>query len=359
MNYSDGTRPTDLKPMSKEDKEFLEKVMKECVIDEVERMKQITELLKGGDPKEIFKDTESQVVERINKLATPEDLATFRQDMLEYLHDLVENLDNAKALMCVGGFGPVLQIAQDGTKPLAERKECLELLGACAQNNPPCQAGLLEIDVLPIFLGILSNDPNAGIRYKALGAISALCRGHDVLEKKFIDTDGVALLVNKLEADDDIKVKRKCLFFLRALFFTSPESRDKACSSGLKNTLVGLIGHGDIDLRESCLNAMIELVTESEARTGDFNDSGLQLSSKLDTRSVSLKAMKGEDAETAQEEIELCSKLQGLLVTTIFTAAATPAETTSSNGPAFTVHGEAPPAAGSTSSTAEVPLLLK
>ena len=99
MNYSDGTRPTDLKPMSKEDKEWLEQVMRECVIDEVERMKQICDLLRGGDPKEIFKDAESEVVDRISKLITPDDHQQFKQDMLEYLHDLVENLDNAKAFM--------------------------------------------------------------------------------------------------------------------------------------------------------------------------------------------------------------------------------------------------------------------
>jgi hypothetical protein len=346
--------------MSKEDKAFLEKVMKECVIDEVERMKQITALLNGGDPKELFKDAESEVVSRVNGLNTPEQHQVFRQDMLEYLHDLVENLDNAKAFMVVGGFDPVIQIIQDDTKPTSERKECLETLGACAQNNPPCQAGLLGVDVLPILLGILSNDPDAGVRLKALGAISSLCRGHVLLEQKFIANDGVALLVNKLEVDDDIKVKRKSLFFLRALFFSSPESKDQACNSGLKDTLVGLIGHEDIDIRESCLNAIIELIMESKQRTEAFNDGGLQLNSKLETRRGTLKTKTGEDAETAQEELTLCQKLEELLLVSIFETkmsaeVAKPAEP--SGGPEFIVPGAAP--APSPALSEEPVLLLK
>merc|ERR1719158_36047 len=100
MQYSDGTRDTnDIKPMTTEDRKWLEQVMKECVIDEVERMKQISELLKGGDVEEIFKDAESDVKQRVDQLETPDDIQAFKEDMLEYLHDLVENLDNAKAFM--------------------------------------------------------------------------------------------------------------------------------------------------------------------------------------------------------------------------------------------------------------------
>ena len=36
LSYSDGTSQSSAKPMSDEDKQFLEKVMKECVKDESE-----------------------------------------------------------------------------------------------------------------------------------------------------------------------------------------------------------------------------------------------------------------------------------------------------------------------------------
>jgi len=337
-------------------------VMRECVIDEVERMKQICDLLRGGDPKEIFKDAESEVVDRISKLNTPDDHQQFKQDMLEYLHDLVENLDNAKAFMLVGGFEPVLQIVQAESKPAVERKESLEILGACAQNNPPCQKELDKLGVLPILLEILSKDSDSGVRLKALGAISSLCRGHSELEQKFITNDGVALLVNKLGADGDVKVKRKCLFFLRALFFSSPSSKDQACSGGLKKLLVGLIGHEDIDLRESCLNAMIELVTESKERTAAFNKTELRLRPMLEDRRSKLHAMAGEDLVNAQEEIQLCDKLQSMLLTTIFTSPApTPTETAPFK-PGSNILRSAEPGLDdgiNSASNAEQPLLLK
>lgn len=317
MQYSDGTRPTeDLQPMSKEDKEFLEKVMKECVIDEVERMKQITDLLRGGDAKDIFKDSESDVVDRVSKINSPEDEQEFREDMFEYLIDLVENLDNAKAFMLVGGFGPILDMVRNPEHPTSERQKALFVLGACAQNNPPCQDDLQKNGVLPILLQIVSTDKNASIRFKALGAISSLCRGHTGLEAQFIEAGGVDLLVNKLSADDDVKVKRKALFFIRALLFSSPFIKPQVCSNGMPATLVGLIGHDDIDLRESCLNAMIELVTENPAGHAAFSETQLQLTDKLDNRCSTLRTKKGEDAETAQEEISLCEKMHGLLTAT-------------------------------------------
>jgi len=307
--------------MTAEDRKWLEQVMKECVIDEVERMKQISELLKGGNAKEIFKDAESDVKQRVDKLDAPEDIQTFKEDMLEYLHDLVENLDNAKAFMLVGGFEPIIDIVRNQTLTPHERKLALEVLGACAQNNPPCQAELQKMGVLALLLDIVKGDPDANVRLKALGALSSLCRGHTDLEKQLVEAGGVALLLLKLQTDDNIKVKRKSLFFLRALFFSRPETKVEVAKNGICQTLSGFVGADDIDLRESCLNAMIEL-SDSSAGLTALKEAELGLSAKLDSRKDALQQLTGEDAEVGQEEAALCGKLQDLIVddTGIFTA---------------------------------------
>merc|ERR1712063_50261 len=106
----------------------------------------------------------SDVKQRVDKLDAPEDIQTFKEDMLEYLVDLVENLDNAKAFMLVGGFAPMLSMIRSSEHITCERKKALEILGACAQNNPPCQDDLHKNEVLPDLLQIVSTDRNAGIR---------------------------------------------------------------------------------------------------------------------------------------------------------------------------------------------------
>merc|ERR1712137_186426 len=219
----------------------------------------------------------------------------------------------------------MLSMIRNSEHITCERKKALEILGACAQNNPPCQDDLHKNEVLPDLLQIVSTDRNAGIRLKALGSLSSICRGHAELEAQFINAGGMDLLVNKLSADDDVKVKRKALFFMRALFFSSPSAKGQACSSDLPSTLVGLIGHDDIDLRESCLNAMIELTTANPSGHAAFSETQLRVLNKLANRQSSLQNKRGEDAETAQEELMLCKNIQELLAAPA--AADSPAQT--------------------------------
>lgn len=91
--------------------------------------------------------------------------------------------------------------------------------------------------------------------------------------------------------------------------------------NGICQTLSGFVGADDIDLRESCLNAMIEL-SDSSAGLTALKEAELGLSSKLDSRKSALQQLTGEDAEVGQEEAALCGKLQDLIVddTEIFTA---------------------------------------
>ena len=52
------------------------------------------------------------------------------------------------------------------------RSLCLELVATLVQNNPYCQAAVLETQLLPTMLNVLDNDKSSAVKTKALYAIS-------------------------------------------------------------------------------------------------------------------------------------------------------------------------------------------
>jgi hypothetical protein len=317
MQYNDGTHETKKTPMTEENKKFLEKVMKECVIDEVERMKQFIEVLNGGDAHEILKDASEDIVGRLDGLGTEEGVEAFHYDLLEYLQDLVENIDNANALKLIGGLPKVIAVYENRKGRV--QMMAVGTLGACAQNNPICQEEFAALGLLDKFLASL-NDEDPKFRLKVLGALSALIRGNAALETKFVAApcNGIQMLC-QLMNDADLKVKRKALFLIRALIFSQKETASQAREHGAVPQLIGMIGNEDVDLRESCVNALLELSAADPEVAKMVQDPSSSLRQALQSRLEGLGKLTGEDAEMAQEELSLCGKLNDLaLGKTIF-----------------------------------------
>jgi hypothetical protein len=310
MQYNDGTHETKKTPMSEENKAFLEKVMKECVIDEVERMKQICEVLVGADPQEIFKDASEDIKGRLGGLETEEGVEKFHYDLLEYLQDLVENLDNANALKLIGGLPKLIDVYESKSGRI--RMLAVSTLGACAQNNPICQDEFAVLGLLDKFLASLS-DEDPKFRLKVLGSISSLIRGSAGLEAKFVapPCNGIQMLC-QLMNDADLRVKRKSLFLLRALIFSQKETATLARQHDAVPQLTGMIGNDDVDLRESCINALLELSAADQEVAKLVQDPSSPLRQALQARMEGLGKLAGEDAEMAQEELSLCEKLNEL-----------------------------------------------
>lgn len=149
LSYSDGTRDKDdITPMSKEDREFLEKVMKEGIIDENERMKFILQ-----------ESTKAMEYYRLQAMGTNADSDPPISDddlegLLEELRDIVEQIDYARAFCSLQGL-PFLIGCIDEAKNIPEsvRNQCGGILATLAQNNPDVQKQLLEMGAIKSLSG--------------------------------------------------------------------------------------------------------------------------------------------------------------------------------------------------------------
>jgi hypothetical protein len=81
LKYSDGTKKSEVRPMSEEDKKWLEKALEEYTHSEVRRIREIIVQLAGG---------------------------TVSCELLEELEELLESLDRGDTFYLLGGGAPLL-----------------------------------------------------------------------------------------------------------------------------------------------------------------------------------------------------------------------------------------------------------
>eukprot|EP00980_Cylindrotheca_fusiformis_P015432 scaffold4343_cov144-Cylindrotheca_fusiformis.AAC.10 len=139
LSYSDGTHESDLSPMSKEDREFLEKVMSEGIIDENKRMKFILE--ESTKAMEFYRSKSLHGEEAGEPPISDDDL----EELLQELRDIVEQIDFARAFCSLQGLPFLIGcIGERKGVPEQIRMMCTGILSTICQNNPPVQKQLLE-----------------------------------------------------------------------------------------------------------------------------------------------------------------------------------------------------------------------
>eukprot|EP00970_Alexandrium_tamarense_P011240 scaffold2420_cov208-Alexandrium_tamarense.AAC.7 len=295
LAYSDGTRPADdtIEPMSKEDKEFLEKVMKEGIIDEGERMKTILKdltdglesMLKGGG-------TDGGSEEEKRKELSEDDML----DLFQELRDIVEQIDYARAFMAMGGIPFLLGCATtEGNVPKSIRKAALSVMATMCQNNPPVQLNLLEVGHIPHFIqlffdytpteenGYVGDD---SIREKVVQALSASIRGHSMAEHVFCKNEqgrlmlqiGIGMTQEEGKTEQQPKpsaqLRRRCMFLLRALLTADDTTNERW--EQYKNVIAYICTHetnpaweDDAEIREISIAMLTQLLKQKPSPTED------------------------------------------------------------------------------------------
>ena len=369
MQHDDGTKPTDMKfsEMSGKDKAWLEKVMKECVIDEVELMAQAVAVLRGAPPAEAYAEASEEIRARVDAIVPEsEEALEFQADMLEDLQERVEQIDNARTFVKIGGLQPILDVLREGDDGAGLRWRAATVLASIFQNNPPTQDAGLACGAMAQLGGLVrrSSGQSDKVRLKAFNALSCLVRAHDACEEAFLADvgagaaaaaaaaaaevasegvgggaaaavasadataegagGGIALLHELLHPEETLQIKIKAAFCLRWFAFARPRCIAECIARGVPALLAAQLREGaggeedaDVgfraDLREKALDALLQLVAgDADGSAGAreaVRGAELGVEATLQARISALEALTGEDVENAHEELDLARRL--------------------------------------------------
>lgn len=317
MKYSDGTAPSKFKEITKEDRDFLEKVLKEGVMDETERMRQILRILSGEHPNVVFakdEDDEDDVAQKKQiEEATEEELAEYKDALLDELLTRVDQIDNAMNFVKMKGLTTLIDLMQHNDRA-STRALAAEVASVVVQNNPFCQNAAVECGLIEV-LCALAVDADATCRAKALLAISCLVRHHAAAEARFLGESckGLTILESFLKTDADLRLQRKALFFVRYLMSSSRETANVFLNNDFFiPTAASLIANDDIDLSESSIEALTEFASLGAAFTDKCKQPQYALVETLGERIQQIEQMNAEE-EFHQEIANFARNLKTIL----------------------------------------------
>ncbi|RHY30953.1 hypothetical protein DYB32_003895 [Aphanomyces invadans] len=297
MQQQDGTRPTEFKAMDPKDKEWLERVMKECVIDEVERMHQIIRVWSGEDPRVVLPKL---IADPPANEYTPEEIEDYKEALLDEMLTRIDQIDNAQTFIKIGGLPSVLLLFSNPRASI--RAGAAEVFATCSQNNPPVQKAGLDGHVLEALSKLAQDDPDTTVRVKAILGISCMIRGLDkTAEQWFVQKcDGLRILQTCVQSGD-LRLQRKALFLLRYLANSSLGNAQKLLDQGAYiSACSSFVGKDDVDLNESSLQALAEFAAFGPAFKAACKQANLV--PLVQARVAAINAMTGDDREVAEEE---------------------------------------------------------
>lgn len=320
MKYSDGTAPSEFKEIKKEDRDFLEKVLKEGVMDETERMRQILRILRGEHPLVVFakdndeSDNESDAANQQQlEEATPEELADYKDALLDELLTRVDQIDNAMNFVKMDGLVVLRDVMQQPDRA-SSRALAAEVASVVVQNNPFSQSAAVESGLVDV-LCTLAQDADATCRAKALLAISCLVRHHAAAEARFLSPECHGLdLLERFLASNDLRLQRKALFFARYLVRSSSDTAHAVLESGfLLRAAAALLAHDDIDLSENSMEALTEFAALGPAFTAACKQPEHGLVTKLSARIDAIDALDDDEKAFHREVQQLARNLRTIL----------------------------------------------
>jgi hypothetical protein len=169
LGQTDGTMPTDAPEMSADDRAFLENVMKECVMDEPQRMQDIM----------------TRFVELLNSnqaTAFEEEII----DKLQELKDIVGQIDMAQTFVKFGGMECLFRLIELEDLDLEARSGAAATFGTVCQNNLTSQQAVYENGAMARLAAAYLATSHSILRAKLLYAISCLIRGLNTAEDRFV-----------------------------------------------------------------------------------------------------------------------------------------------------------------------------
>ena len=298
LAYTDGTKDSSPNPMSPEDKAFLEKVMKEGIINEGDRMKEILSQVANQFESWSIEAPSSEQEDQVN-------------DLLEELRDIVEQIDYARAFSAMSGLQFILGfVQQEKFIPESTRLLGFGLLSTLCQNNPPVQEQLLGLGSLKV-LSDLFFAANRKVKPRILQAISANVRSNELGEGVYCQLDqAVPLLEQALTTDkDDTALIQRGLFFLRALITSDASTRERVRKFNVCICAAAdMLPSSDQRISELVLELLCEVLRQKLSVNAVYTRKQALVSKGVE-RVAALRKLSGEDKEFAGPEMELWENL--------------------------------------------------
>ncbi|GFQ04771.1 hsp70 nucleotide exchange factor fes1 [Phtheirospermum japonicum] len=291
LAHSDGTNSS--RNLSEEDRRWFMEAMQSQTVDVVQRMKEITLVMKT--PEDVL---ESQGV-------TPQDI----EDMLDELQEHVESIDMANDLHSIGGLVPLLDYLRNSHANI--RAKAAEVVSTIVQNNPKSQQLVMEANGLEPLLSNFASDPDVVVRTKALGAISSLIRHNKPGVAAFRLANGYAALRDALSSEN-ARFQRKALNLIHFLLGENQSDCGIVTELGFRRIFTHLATSEDADVREAALRSLLELAqhkSDNPDNSSSSKEEEDKLKQVLQERIKGISEMSAEDLGAAKEERHLVDSL--------------------------------------------------
>eukprot|EP00898_Chlorokybus_atmophyticus_P002931 jgi/Chlat1/3639/Chrsp238S03637 len=266
-----------------EERAWLGEAIKAHVLDPVERLKELVSVLQI--PEDVLMSEHKVVVEDFESL-------------MEELEDIVMQIDFAKDFFTVGGYPPLLAKLKSAHPSVRQR--AAQVVSTLVQNNPKVQELAMEANTLPQLLAVVSQDPDALVRTRALGAVSCLIRSNPHGLLTFRNENGILWLRGAVD-NDDLRLKRKGLQLLHYLIADDSSYAARVLELGIMPSVIAAVSSDNSDVRLAALMVLAALAESgSEAASTVKQQSGL--SELLERRMRAIASLGDDDYDAVEDE---------------------------------------------------------
>lgn len=198
----------------------------------------------------------------------------------------------------IGGFCIILPCLNSNYAEV--RSETALLVGELSQNNEFCQQRLLDLNILPKLIELMSDE--AEVSSHAFHAISCIVRSYEPGMRAFVSMGGLECLLSLIQGQDREKLIIKSMFLINSFAQDSLTCRDDLIKlNAIEKIIATLEPKHEYNTRlEQTLAALTSLVEGDDAVRRCQNES-LKLKERLNT----IITM-GDDKEECQVSRKKC-----------------------------------------------------
>lgn len=227
-------------------------------------------------------------------------------DALETILNYIDDIDTACDFCKIGGLFVLSGCLSSPNTQI--RCKAASLVAELAQNNPYCQQALLEADILPKLMNLLSENETST---DGLRAVSCLVRGYEPCLAAFIEIGGLECLLGCLLHTDNEKLITRAIFLLNSLSNDFPSLHRELIKLNVIDFMLPIIEpKPDYDIvLETALSALC-LFTENDGAASRCQSPEVNLKLKLD-EIIRIAGDKPECNETVEYSKVLLKRLFG------------------------------------------------